>query len=314
MDGMPTDAEWEHLTVVDEKRRIYGQDLYFRESWADLKDILGPDAAYKLRGVAMLSVKPDAVVGRRLGPVLRYMIEHGFVPVATTTFGFTRHSMREVWRYDWHIYTVDRLEFCTFWYITGDVVLFLLKDGTPDPGVPGTVRLSELKGVGDPAKRTPDQMRSVLRPPNRILNFVHVGDEPADVVRELAIFLDRPERRAFYERLADSLDQDRTAEAEAVIERMESEHPEHDLDIEAALLRLSAAPAVSAETIEALRQIIAEGRKIHWDELCSLVDPGGEGIDRWDFIVLATTVLYNEREVPAALLPSVEVAKWAATA
>ncbi|ATY11310.1 hypothetical protein CU254_13180 [Amycolatopsis sp. AA4] len=308
--GMPTTEQWRRLSVVPEKREVFGCDLYFREGWADVLSVFGDDAAEVLGGLAMLVAKPDAVVGRRLGPILEYLADNGFVPVATTRFGYTRHSMREVWRYDWHIYTVDRLQLCTFWYLTNDVLLFLARDVRPVAGLPATVRLSELKGVGDPAQRRPHHLRTKLNPPNRILNFVHVGDEPADIVRELTIFLDRPERLRFLEDLRAHLAEDRTARARAEISALEADCPAHDLDLDATLTRL--APLAGEAAAARLRRVVADGDRISWDELAELVP--FEKADRWDVIVTASFVVHNERPVPHALLPAVSAEAWTAQA
>ncbi|GAA3028064.1 nucleoside-diphosphate kinase [Actinokineospora globicatena] len=304
--GMPAAAEWEQLSVVPVKRELLGADLYFREGWADVVEVFGADAMDALHGLAMLVVKPDAVVGRRLGVILDYLLQHGFTPVATTSLAFTRHSMREVWRYDWHVYTIDRLRLCSFWYVTNDVLLFLARDTRPVAGLPATVRLSELKGLGDPAKRGPHHLRTALRPPNRILNFVHVGDEPADVVRELAIFLDAAERGRFLRQLRADIRSDRTDQARAAITDIESRYPAHDLDIEAVLVRL--APFVAQQALRHLREVVNGAEKIGWDELTEAVPVAR--VDRWDVIVLASYVVRNERPVPHALLPSVTAADW----
>jgi hypothetical protein len=57
-------------------------------------------------------------------------------------------------------------------------------------------RLTRLKGGNDPAGRAPDSLRSVAGSPNRLLTMVHTSDDPADVVRELAVFLPWRERAA----------------------------------------------------------------------------------------------------------------------
>jgi hypothetical protein len=56
--------------------------------------------------------------------------------------------------------------------------------------------ITRLKGGNDPAGRAPDSLRSVAGSPNRLLTMVHSSDDPADVVRELAVFLPWRERAA----------------------------------------------------------------------------------------------------------------------
>jgi hypothetical protein len=303
---MPTPDEWPRLSTVPEKRAAYDADLYFREGWADVRDVFGDRAPAALHGLAMLAVKPDAVVGRRLPRIVDYLAEHGFVPVGAARFGYTRHSTREIWRYDWHIYTVDRLHLCTFWFPANDVLLVVSRDARPVPGLPASVRLCALKGNGDPAQRAPHHLRTKLDPPNRILNFVHVADEPADLVRELAILLERPHRLRFLGELRTHLGTDRTEQVRADIAALEADYPAHDLDFAATLARL--APAVGEATAARLGALAETGERIGWDELAELVP--FERVDRWDVIVAASFVVRNERPVPHALMPSVSPAAW----
>lgn len=311
LDLPPSDEEWAALTVVPAKRAAYADDLYFREAWADARAVFGADAARALQGVAMLNAKPDAVVGRRLGRTLDFLTENGFVPTVTTTFEYTRHSIREIWRYDWNVYPVDRLLVSTFWYTTGVVPLFLLREKARASNLPATVRLSDLKGLADPSQRGDRHLRTALRPPNRILNFVHIADEPADVVREMGILVERPERLRLCRELACGFREqsDGTDAAWAVVADLENRFPAHDLDLRGALERLE---SWSPEAAAQMCSHLSCGRTLRWDELCGLVDPTDDRVERWDFIVLATSTLRPERPVPAAIMPPVRLEDWAA--
>jgi hypothetical protein len=55
-------------------------------------------------------------------------------------------------------------------------------------------RLTRLKGGNDPSGRAADSLRWVAGSPNRLLTMVDTSDDPADVVRELAVFLPWRER------------------------------------------------------------------------------------------------------------------------
>jgi len=309
-DVLPTDAQWERLTVVPAKREAYEKDLYFRETWADLAGHFGDRLVPLLGSIAVMNVKPDAVVGRRMKPILEFVTRHGFQPIGFAPFQLTRHSMREVWRYDWHVYPVDRLAFSTLWYTEVDLLLFVLQDLRPQGPLPASVRLARLKGSSVPEKRTAGDMRTLLRPPNRFLNFTHVQDEPADIVRELGILLDRPERQALLHDLERSLGVDRTTDVLAAIDGIEARYPAHDLDFEASLLRLEKVAAVSAGDAEKLRRLRAEGRRTGWDSLCAMIDRRASGVDRWDFIAVVSTVLWYERPDPVDLLPAVDPTLW----
>ena len=310
VDPEPTDAQWERLSVVPERRSMFAYDMYFRECWADAAATWGERVMAVASSVAVLMLKPDAVVGRRAGPVLDFVAGHGLRPVACRTTRLTRHSMRELYRYDWHIYPVDRLAFSTFWYTTDDVVAFVLEDVAPERGLPASVRLSGLKG-STPEARQPWHLRSVLAPPNRILNFVHVTDEPADLFREIGILLDRDDRRALLTEVAASLGSDRGADVRRDVAALEARVPAHDLDLERSLRRLAAVPAVGPGPVDEVAAGLAAGRSFAWDELRALLHPDAPGVDRWDFICVASHAIEAERDVPAEMLPPVNRAAWA---
>lgn len=310
-DLLPTPSEWERLSVVPEKRDAFAKDLYFRECWADVAGIFGNARMSMLGSIGILNVKPDAVVGRRMTGVLEFVIEHDFLPIAAAPLRLTRHSIRELWRYDWHVYPVDRLAFSTFWYTSTEVLMFVLQDISPQGFLPASVRLSQLKGHGLPEKRTSSDLRTVLRSPNGILTFVHVADEPLDVVRELGIFFDRPERKALLTEIKHSAGVNRYDDVLNNIARLEACYPEHDLNFSSSLSRLEKSLAVTAKAATYLRKLLSDGETLGWDDLCSMIDPATEEVDRWDFISVASHVIRLERDVSPDIFPSVDVDRWA---
>jgi hypothetical protein len=305
MNDLPTAREWRALTLAPGKREAFSTDLYFRECWTDLSELAGESAASLFSPIALLTFKPDAIAGRRMTPTLAYLAEHGFVPIGVTTVRHTHHSVRELYRFTWDIYTVDRLALATTMHTSRDTLLLMVRDAL-EGSVPASVRLSELKGSSAPEKRKPDQLRTVLRPPHEIINFVHVADEPADVIRELAIFLGLGERRRLLQRLitADPL-LDLRSQVAAEISRQERECEAHDFDFDAALRRLNAAGRLSREDVSRL----SSGTKITWREVCSIVEPCNR-VGLWDFVCVAARVLELKREGIIDLLPRAGTAEW----
>jgi hypothetical protein len=306
--------DWQALTASDRKRAAYTEDLYFRECWADVLDVFGPDARALLGPLAMFAFKADGVAGRRLRPTMGFLQRHGFRVVGVAPFQHTRHSMRAVWQYDWHVYPVERLALCSVMHAATPTLLLLLVDTRYDGVVPGTMRLSELKGSAHPSERNADQLRSVLDPPNRVINFVHIADEPADVVRELGIFFDVPERRALLRQARQHVDDDLSALALAEIDRLEQRYPASDFDLGAAFARLTAA-GVEPDTVQRLQAACASDATLSWAELTSLLDPADPTTDVWDFVRIGTEVLPMERPgATAGTMPSPLSADWIARA
>ena len=161
-------------------------------------------------------------------------------------------------------------------------------------------------------KRKPHELRAVLEPPNSVINFVHVADEPADVVRELGIFLDREPRRALLAAARRDAAADLRPAALAAVDELERRYPAHDLDLTASLGRLSADPAVSAEGLERVTAAVSGGPALSWDELVSIIGPAGAHGSVWDFVCVAAAVLPAKRESLTDLLPAVTAAEWLA--
>ncbi|WP_328315958.1 hypothetical protein [Streptomyces sp. NBC_00388] len=307
---MPGESAWPALTASAVKRELFGEDLYFRESWADLTDVAGPDAAVAAGPLALLSFKCDGIAARRAGRTLDYLAEHGFSILGSARFRHNRHSMRELWRYNWHVYATDRLALMTLMHSVTDSVLVIARDDRYDGVVPGSVRLADLKGSADPAARGPEHLRSVLAPPNKIINFVHVADEPADIVREAGIFLDRPARRELFAEVAAASADTATERAYAEVGRLEAEYPATGFELDAALdlAGLRAGPDAGAR----LRFAASGGERLTWDTLCTLIDPSDPGLGIWDFVRIATEVLDADRPASADLLPPSSGEEWRA--
>jgi hypothetical protein len=308
--------DWDHLTRVSLKRELYQEDLHFRECWADVRASLEGDVDAFLQSVTLLCMKPDAVVGRRSAQALAYVAEHGFQALIALPAPIDRHAMRQIWAYDWNVYTVDRLAFSTYWYTSAPLIVLVLVDQDRGSKVPASVRLGALKGGADPLDRTPGQLRTRLRPPNRVLNFVHVTDEPADLVREIGILWDRSDRRALLSRIGmllrsvtgGSSSHDRLL---AHIIQIENHHHTHDLDFLSVLERCRERSILTPGEVNRLVDLSERGATLSWDELCRLIPPDGPGVNRWDLITVASTLLEYERPGTSGILPGVSPTDWA---
>jgi nucleoside diphosphate kinase len=269
------------------------EDIYTRESAADIAAVAGRSPAPALHEYALMTFKPEAVPGRRLRPGLAFLDAHGFEIAAVAPLRYSRHSMRELWRYDWDRYSIDRLALATVMYTAGEGLLLILRDIRPQDNEPAALRLRALRGSAAVEEREPGSLRATLEPPNEVLNFVHVADTPADVVRELGIFLDRFERRALLRAIVEgdaaAGSSERVArEVLAHVDRLEAGCPEHDLDTIGSLARVVRA-VPSAATSEARLRAACEdvAPKLAWEDLVALVWPADERITVWDFIAVA---------------------------
>ncbi|MBT0770038.1 hypothetical protein KIH74_13955 [Kineosporia sp. J2-2] len=207
--------------------------------------------------VTVAVLKPEAVAGRRLERALRALDVRGFDVVGAWRFRFGVMLIRELWRYQFTNATEDKVDLVDRILTSGDSLLLVLRDRTWTPaGPPAAARLSGVKGSADPRKRSGSEIRAELAGPSVLLNFVHSADEPADVVRELAMLesatglpvlgaVRRPGRVP-------------GARLRALAGELYEQCPPHDLDEDASWARLAGCPheplAAAAMVRQAARQ------------------------------------------------------------
>ncbi|GAA2726947.1 hypothetical protein GCM10010439_31310 [Actinocorallia aurantiaca] len=259
------------LSALPRKRALFSVDSYFRDGWDDLLAVV-PDPWTLLDRHATLLLKPDAVAGRRLEAALEWLLEQDAVIVAAEAVALDRHSTRAMWWYQWNVATKERRDLADALVRAGDSLLLVAR--LPEAPIPATLRLSNLKGPADPARREPWQLRHRLDNDDFLVNFVHTADEPADLVREFGVLLDGPDRRRVYADLVAGADQE--AKARTLVEELYRRSPAHDLSRESARER---------------------GER-------------GEADEPWDSVVLGTAAMTPSVPDRTALLTGVTTAQW----
>ncbi|GAB7183424.1 hypothetical protein ATKI12_3255 [Kitasatospora sp. Ki12] len=272
----------DRLTWSSGKADLYAVDQYFREACGTFAEDL--DA---MLGVALCMLKSEATAGRRLRPALEILAGAGFRPVDVVRFRHDRMTIREVWRYQFNIATRERIEAMDAILPSTDTVCLVLRDERWTPGaVPAAVRLNSLKGPADPKLRGPEHLRHRLGVVNGLFNFLHISDEPADVLREIAVLCDGPRRELMRDRIRSGFDA--VPAVLEVFDDLERRHPEHDFDLERSWQRLAEVPGALGEP--ARRR--ARGEEAGLGEVLALVR--AEPLDspsRWDLLTVVTHLL-----------------------
>jgi nucleoside diphosphate kinase len=300
----------DYLSAMPDKLTLYATDTYFRESWEDLNHLTQNDPSEVLHGLAMMVLKPDAVVTRAIGPTFDWLYEQGFSIVAARTFAFSRHITRSIWCYSWNVATRERKDVVDMMLAPGDSLLVLLRgpDGETDPA---TRLLSETKGPANPARRTPGQLRYELGTLNTLLNYLHTADEPADLVRELGVYFPAAEREAIY-REALAPPPDARARAEALANGLEAEAPAEKLTrdavLERVIARLNAHEDSDSELGVELRtelNRIATGESRDWRRTLQLIEELDLDCSPWDLIGIGTHLVQMDTPTGELLIASV---------
>ncbi len=195
------DGDWQALTTLREKFLLLAADTAFRESWRAAVEVLDRRALEVVQRIVPVTVRPEAVLTGQTATCLQFLSRHDFALISSRRFRYTRRTIREVWRYQWNVASLDSMEISDLVHRKAPALLLFLLDRTPAPAVPAICRFTELKGTSAPSGRTPRHLRSVLGAPNCILVMVHAPDEPMDLVRELGVLFGPKTLTQLYRRL-----------------------------------------------------------------------------------------------------------------
>lgn len=277
------------------RRDLYSVDTYFREAWHDCLEEWRADAIGRTRSITFVVVKPDGIVGRKVEPILNFLTSHGLKLSSWALFTYTRHIIREAWRYQFNVATMARIAIVDI-LLLATPSLFLVFEGSDDnPVTPTAIRLSRLKGPVNSRERAAHHLRSVLESPAPLLNFVHTADEPADVVRELGVCFDVPERLRLLREVARSGDPSHSLLP--VVTELYDRYPRHDLSLDKSLQRIeeNCRRDISMRdtiVLEALGDCarIRGGEPVDWSILSRRLSAGNVETDLWDRIVVGASL------------------------
>jgi len=289
--------EWSAVTRIPCKISLYERETYFREGWADFVGTMGPRALLQLHPLALLLIKPDGLAAGKAPAIMDFVCKNDFSIVAATFINLTRLHSRELWRHQLACATLDRLAANDLVH-RGQALLLILRD-TTNQALPGSVRLSELKGCSDLKLQPPLCLRRVIGQPNRIFSYFHVSDEPADFIRELGIILEPEARKQVLLTVAGNT----AMNVDDLLESVVSD----DLifDKTASLTRLRAAlhrciqngctDSRTLDTVSAAIERMTAGEPIAWCTLELALKAADIQLDRWDKALLAASfITYDE--------------------
>lgn len=178
------------LTPAPDKAAAYLGDSYVLESVEQLWRLRVDPAAFASRH-SLLLLAPGAIVSRAVEPTLKWLSGSGFRVVDAAAVQLNRHLIRALWRYSWNSVSAERRRLTDL--LAGISEALLLVVSGPDGDLPAPVGLADAAGPGDARQRRPGQLRHQLGQRNPVLDPVHLPDDPADVLRELAVYF--PENR-----------------------------------------------------------------------------------------------------------------------
>ncbi|MFB7243861.1 nucleoside-diphosphate kinase [Streptomyces populi] len=284
------------LTCHPDKQRLYGADTYYQESHDQLAALTDDVTGFAHRH-ALLLLKPDAVVARRLDAAADWLAGQGFTIAGAGVTRLTRTMIRSLWYFQWNLATPHRRRLAALFLEDADALVLLVRPEN-DLDVPASVELTRLKGPTDPDARRPGQLRHLLGRYSYLLNLVHTPDEPADVLRELAVHFDETERdRLFRSALAG---EDRAAHAHELTGLLYAATEPRDLDFGPALARLrdTVSRHRGADPSAAPRELLESA----WRR--------GIDLDPWDAVIVGSKVLPMRQPGRAPVLDGADADTW----
>jgi nucleoside diphosphate kinase len=189
-----TEAVPPWLSHDPRKRTIYQDDLYFWDGWAAFAAARSgePDEAV-LRHLTFVLIKPEAIVGRRIDPILDFLCARGFHIIGAWPVHLGRHAVRALWGYQINSTPIAWVHSLELGITSGELFVVGLTHALEHGEASTAAELLRLS-KGTTSRPGGDSLRDRLNCPARMLSFVHAPDEPADVIRELAVLCDGPGR------------------------------------------------------------------------------------------------------------------------
>ncbi|RKR91089.1 nucleoside diphosphate kinase [Micromonospora pisi] len=288
---------WRALTADAEKLRLYQQEPYLAMGVDAAARALGPAFEAKLQRMALLVIQADVIAERRVGMCLDFVRDHGFVPISATPFLMSPEMTGEIWRYQFDMATPDSRELCDLYCAKAESLLVVLADHAPDGVRPASVRLTQLKGPSNPARRSADSLRTTLGATNRIVCAVHCSDEPIDLLRETAIMV--PDRLLeLYIAIADVVDRGVQPYIEEQVSALYRRAPRHDIDVGHAMERLlaripvdsrdRAVATAAARLRDSLPAWQRRERFLPWSQFSADLSAIGVEPTSWDALLVAS--------------------------
>jgi nucleoside diphosphate kinase len=222
-------------------RAHYCDDPYYWEGWTSYL-AAGPEGEV-LRHLTFLLVKPETIAGRRVASILEFLRSGGYRIIGTWPVRMGRNEARGLWRYTLNMLPIAHIRALEMLVTAGE--LFLV--GLHHPLALGEASAADLLSRSKGSSAHPEArgtLRERLGRPALMLNFVHAPDEPADVLRELAVLCEAPEQELIIAALLAAVRwpparfEAAAREAAAIMTSRYAYCDEHDLDIAATLRRM----------------------------------------------------------------------------
>ncbi|OHX40710.1 MULTISPECIES: nucleoside-diphosphate kinase [Cytobacillus] len=192
--------DWRYFSKDKLKNDYYIKDQYFNLSQELGTSLMGSTFLEKISKFALVMIKPESFVYNKYFIALQEIQRHGFKPVYFIQKKLTRVECLELWRYQWSAASLLRT-LISEKLMSYSESLIIIYEAPNNIEEFASTYLSKLKGPANESLRKEYHLRSILKPKNRMLNYIHISDEPIDVVREIGVLFEWDQQIGIYSAL-----------------------------------------------------------------------------------------------------------------
>lgn len=292
-----------HLSKVDAKRVFYADDTFFRLAFEAFERSKSGSALEALSNFSIVVIKPEALMLGRTQAILQFLLDHGFEFVLWEKIQLSDAQCEQIWRYQWNRATLDRIQLQSRMMTVAPSFVLIVKSDASCTGLPASVRLRALKGASNPALRSSDDLRTILKSPNRLVNFVHSTDEPADFVREMGCLFPMGELE---KKFAEALKMQKMSQAQFPIDERGFSYVPNSQEALDWFLEIC-----SEASQRTLLKTCLDGRNYpSLAFLSSIAKDAGVSVSDWQFMLNAALLIETEIPKSNSLISESGYAEW----
>ncbi|GEM_PF-7092056 len=219
-----------NITNYRAKIYRYTQESYFQEAWYNFCEYFSESEISNLDNYMFILFKPDAALGRCIARTFCYMEKLGFDPIFYKLLRLTRHSIRELWRYEFNTSSVQRYSVIDRLLQNANSMFVLFKRRIVTD-TSACAFINDIKGPSLCRERKAHHIRSVINAHDGTLNFIHTPDETIDFIRELGVLFDESDRKKIIQCIITSKSISTDVDIDQIEKIFYSEMPEANFDI-----------------------------------------------------------------------------------
>lgn len=168
------------------KSNLYQDEIDYRISVCSAQMYWSDKYKNVLYRYGLAIIKPEAIMLGKVNNILSIIKTAGFEIVYVSQKKLTEEQTNQMWKYSWKNASIERILINQKLFSVCFSIILILRYKF-NLKMSACEILTDLKGPSNPEKRKSYQIRSLIKPLNLILNYIHTSDEIVDFLREIGI-------------------------------------------------------------------------------------------------------------------------------